>query len=86
VRLAEAPVELRRTVRVYLEEIGSLTRTAGRLFTHRNTVVRRLEKVDALLPHPLAIDPLDVATALEAWQWLEVTATAWPQTPYVPVT
>jgi DNA-binding PucR family transcriptional regulator len=84
--LAGAPVELRRTVRVYLEEIGSLTRTAERLVTHRNTVVRRLEKADALLPRPLAINPLDVATALEVWQWLEVTATARPQTPYVPVT
>lgn len=68
--LADAPTELLVTVRTYLEEIGSVTRTAERLFTHRNTVLRRITRADDLLPQPLRSHPLDVAAALELWQWL----------------
>lgn len=68
--LTEAPEEVLLTVRTYLAELGSVNRTAERLYAHRNTIMRRLEKADALLPHPVAERPLDVAAALELWQWL----------------
>jgi DNA-binding PucR family transcriptional regulator len=69
--LATAPADLLLTVRTYLEELGNVKQTAERLYTHRNTIVRRLEKADALLPRPLAERPLDTAAALELWHWLE---------------
>lgn len=68
---AEAPPETLATVRTYLEELGNVNRTAERLFVHRNTVMRRLERADALLPHPVSEHPLDIAAALELWQWLD---------------
>jgi len=72
--LATAPPEILLTVRTYLEELGNVSRTAERLHTHRNTVVRRLEKADALLPQPLIERPLDTAAALELWHWLETSS------------
>lgn len=69
-RLTEAPDEILLTVRTYLDELGSLTHTAERLFAHRNTIVRRLERADALLPRPLAERPMDVAAALDLWSWV----------------
>jgi DNA-binding PucR family transcriptional regulator len=69
-RLTDAPTEVLVTVRTYLEELGSVARTAERLYTHRNTVVRRLARADGLLPRPLATHPVEVAAALEVWQWL----------------
>lgn len=68
--LAAAPTEVLQTVRTYFAETGNISRTADRLFAHRNTVVRRLARADELLPEPLASRPLDVAAALEVWQWL----------------
>lgn len=72
--LATAPAELLLTTRTYLEELGNVTRTAERLFAHRNTIVRRLEKADSLLPRPMAERPLDTAAALELWHWLEASS------------
>ncbi|MGC9537551.1 helix-turn-helix domain-containing protein [Streptomyces sp. UG1] len=45
----------------YLREQCSTTRTAERLFTHRNTVLRRLPPADDLLPRPLADNVTAVA-------------------------
>lgn len=67
--LADAPDELHETVRVYLAELGNASAAAARLFTHRNTVLRRLARVDELLPRPLAEDPLRVWVALEVLRW-----------------
>lgn len=67
--LAEAPSEVRDAVLTHVRELGSVTRTAQRLFTHRNTVLRRLARADELLPRPLAEDALAVATALEVLRW-----------------
>ncbi|WP_306821781.1 CdaR family transcriptional regulator [Streptomyces sp. NP160] len=69
--LADAPPELRDTVLTHVRELGSVTRTAQRLFTHRNTVLRRLARADELLPRPLAQDALAVAAALEVLRWQE---------------
>lgn len=67
--LRTAPEELRETVRVYLGQLGNASRTADLLFTHRNTVLRRIARADQLLPRPLAGRPLDVAAALELLRW-----------------
>lgn len=67
--LATAPEELRETVRTYLEVLGNASAAAARLFTHRNTVLRRLARADELLPRPLADDPLRVGVALEVLRW-----------------
>jgi DNA-binding PucR family transcriptional regulator len=63
--LAEAGPELIETVSTYIREQFNAARTAERLFTHRNTVLRRLERADALLPRPLRENVTNVAAALE---------------------
>ncbi|RRO14205.1 PucR family transcriptional regulator [Saccharopolyspora rhizosphaerae] len=67
--LQHADADTRTTVLTYVRELGSTTRTAARLYTHRNTVVRRLARADELLPRPLAENALAVAAALEALHW-----------------
>ncbi|WP_413768783.1 PucR family transcriptional regulator [Rhodococcus pyridinivorans] len=61
--LDASPV-LHRTVLVYVEEGLNRTSTAERLYTHRNTIDRRLARVDELLPKPFAQNPTEVAAAL----------------------
>lgn len=68
-RLVDADPELRVVALTYLRELGNVTATARRLYTHRNTVIRRLQRVDELLPRPLAENPVHVATALELLSW-----------------
>ncbi|GIF09753.1 hypothetical protein Asi03nite_72910 [Actinoplanes siamensis] len=67
--LRHADAETRETVAVYVGEQCSTSRTAQRLFTHRNTVLRRLARADRLLPRPLAENVLGVAAALEVLRW-----------------
>jgi DNA-binding PucR family transcriptional regulator len=67
--LADAPAELRETARAYLREGCNATRTARVLFTHRNTVLARLARVEQLLGAPLAGRLLPVALALEILHW-----------------
>ncbi|MEU4689618.1 helix-turn-helix domain-containing protein [Actinoplanes sp. NPDC023714] len=67
--LLHADAETRETVAVYVSEQCSTTRTAERLFTHRNTVVRRLARADRLLPRPLAENLVSVAAAIELLRW-----------------
>ncbi|WP_068062200.1 PucR family transcriptional regulator [Nocardia xishanensis] len=67
--LAGADADLRETLRVYLQEDGNTARTAARLFTHRNTVLNRLERAERLLPQPLSGRRLSVGLALELVHW-----------------
>jgi DNA-binding PucR family transcriptional regulator len=67
--LRHADVETRETVATYIREQCSMSRTAERLFTHRNTVLRRLARADKLLPQPLAENLLGVGAALEVLRW-----------------
>lgn len=64
-RLATADAELRETLRTYLHEGSNTTKTARTMFTHRNTIVYRLDRARSLLPERLAARPLQVALALE---------------------
>jgi len=56
---------LRETLRVYLQERGSPAATAARLRLHRNTVVKRIQKVEELLETPIDRGSLNVRVALE---------------------
>lgn len=69
-RLAAAPPELRETVRTYVREGFSASRTAERLFTHRNTILNRLGRAEELMPAPLAGRTVQVGVALEVVRWL----------------
>jgi sugar diacid utilization regulator len=48
----------------------SAARAARALYTHRNTVLNRLQRAERLLPLPLAGHGLEVGVALEIAQWL----------------
>ncbi len=60
------------TVRTWIAEQCNTSRTAARLYTHRNTVIRRIARADTLLPRPLAENLVDVAAALEILRWRPV--------------
>lgn len=64
--------ELREALRVHLLEHRSATRAARRLFTHRNTVLNRVARAEALLPRPVDEQPLAVLLALELDHWLDL--------------
>ena len=68
--LAGADRELRDTLCVYIGEQFSAARAARALYTHRNTVLNRLQRAERLLPFPLAGHGLEVGVALEITQWL----------------
>ncbi|MGY1829451.1 PucR family transcriptional regulator [Geodermatophilus sp. SYSU D01180] len=72
-RLATADPDTRQAVLTYVRELGNASRTAERLYTHRNTVLRRLARADELLPRPLAENVLGVAAALEVLRWRGTT-------------
>jgi DNA-binding PucR family transcriptional regulator len=67
--LEAAPPEITEAVRAFLAAQGNASRAAARLFTHRNTLLRRLIRADQLLPRPLADHPLEVGAALEVLRW-----------------
>jgi len=67
--LQGADADTRDTVLGYVRELGNASRTAERLYTHRNTVLRRLARADDLLPRPLADNVVAVAAALEVLRW-----------------
>lgn len=56
---------LLETVRVWLEELGSPTKTARRLSVHHNTVIKRLERAARLLRVPLDPGSLSLRVAVE---------------------
>jgi DNA-binding PucR family transcriptional regulator len=68
--LAEGDPELRDTLCVYIGEQFSAARAARALYTHRNTVLNRLQRAERLLPLPLAGHGLEIGVALEIAQWL----------------
>ena len=68
--LADAPNELRETVRTYVREGCSASRTAELLFAHRNTILNRLGRAEELMPAPLVGRTVTVGVALEIVRWL----------------
>ncbi|WP_405598069.1 MULTISPECIES: PucR family transcriptional regulator [unclassified Streptomyces] len=56
---------LRETLRVYLEEAENAPRAAARLFTHRNTVLKRISRATELLGYQPGERRLAVELALE---------------------
>ena len=67
--LAGAPAELRETAARLPPRGLQRSRAARALFTHRNTVLNRLDARRELLPAPLAGRGLQVALALEIVHW-----------------
>jgi DNA-binding PucR family transcriptional regulator len=67
--LRHADPELLETVRVYLQQDSNAARAAALLFTHRNTVLKRIGRADGLLPRPLAGNGFEVRLALELMRW-----------------
>ncbi|APA98152.1 helix-turn-helix domain-containing protein [Nocardia seriolae] len=67
--LAGADEEVRAAVSVFVEEQCNAVRAAQRLFTHRNTVLRRLAQADRLLPQPLHDNSVATAVALDVLRW-----------------
>lgn len=64
-----ADPELQDTLRVFIDEQCNASRAAARLYIHRNTLLRRLARADALLPAPLAECTVHVAVALDLLRW-----------------
>ncbi len=66
-----ASPELHESVLIFINEQCNASRAAKRLHTHRNTLLRRLESAQRLLPQPLDHTSIRVAVALEAlpWRW-----------------
>ncbi|MDR2281073.1 MAG: helix-turn-helix domain-containing protein [Gordonia sp. (in: high G+C Gram-positive bacteria)] len=62
--LASADATLRETALTYVQERFNASAAAERLYTHRNTVERRLARADSLLPVPLAENAASVVAAL----------------------
>jgi DNA-binding PucR family transcriptional regulator len=76
--LASAEPELRNTLRTYIRERFNAARAARTLFTHRNTILNRLERAEQLLPAPLEHHGLEVGLALEIAHWLGTRASGEP--------
>ncbi|MGU3497456.1 PucR family transcriptional regulator [Mycobacterium sp. C31M] len=66
---ARAPAELQEAVRVFVAAQCNAARAATQLFTHRNTLLRRLARAEDLLPTPLADSSVNVAVALDVLRW-----------------
>lgn len=64
-----ADADLHATVLTFVHEQCNASRAAARLFTHRNTLQRRLNCANNLLPQPLEEASVHVAVALEALRW-----------------
>ncbi|WP_199855810.1 PucR family transcriptional regulator [Burkholderia metallica] len=70
--LATADKSLRDALRAFLAEGCSVTDAAEKTHVHRNTLLRRLERAESLLPRPLAQQRLHVAAALEVLHWTAI--------------
>lgn len=68
-RLATEPTVLQHSLHAFLANGCSITQTAEVLGTHRNTLLRRLERAQDLLPVPLADHRIQIAAALELVIW-----------------
>lgn len=67
--LENAGTEITETVRVFIAAQCNASRAAAMLYTHRNTLLRRLARADQLLPRPLADNVLNIGAALEVLRW-----------------
>jgi DNA-binding PucR family transcriptional regulator len=67
--LATAPAELRDTVRTFVHQRCHVGRAAAALYTHRNTLLRRLARADQLLPRPIRDNSVAIAVALDIQHW-----------------
>lgn len=61
----EATLRLLDTLRVYLDELASPTRTARRMYIHPNTVIKRLERIEEFLGRPVSPNSLNLRLAVE---------------------
>ena len=68
--LATADEVIRDTLRAYIRDEFSASQTARALYTHRNTVLNRVERAKELLPGALAGHGLEIGLALEIVHWL----------------
>ncbi len=68
-RLATEPRVLQHSLHAFLANGCNITQTAQVLGTHRNTLLRRLERAQDLLPVPLADHRIQIAAALELVIW-----------------
>lgn len=68
-RLATEPTVLQHSLHAFLANGCNITQTAEVLRTHRNTLLRRLERAQDLLPVPLADHRIQIAAALELVIW-----------------
>ncbi|UXY54070.1 PucR family transcriptional regulator [Pseudomonas tohonis] len=68
-RLATEPRGLQHSLHAFLANGCNITQTAEVLGTHRNTLLRRLERAQDLLPVPLADHRIQIAAALELVIW-----------------
>ena len=75
-----ADAELQQSVLTFVQEQCNASRAATRLFTHRNTLLRRLGRADELLPQSLKDSSVHVAVALEALRWRGATRPPTPGT------
>ncbi len=64
-----ASPELHRAVLTFVTEQCNASRAANRLYTHRNTLLRKLARAEEMLPQPLENNSVHVAVALEALRW-----------------
>jgi DNA-binding PucR family transcriptional regulator len=67
--LETASPEVRTAVLAFVTEQCNVSRAATRLYTHRNTLLRRLTRAEQLLPRPLQENSVNVAVALDALRW-----------------
>jgi DNA-binding PucR family transcriptional regulator len=67
--LASADVDTLNTLTTWIALKCNTVATAAKLYTHRNTVLRRLAVAEELLPRPLAENLVAVAAALDVLQW-----------------
>ncbi len=68
-KLATASPELRTAVLAFVNEQCNVSRAASRLYTHRNTLLRRLSRAEQLLPRQLGTNSVHVAVALDIVRW-----------------
>jgi DNA-binding PucR family transcriptional regulator len=67
--LETASPEIRTAVLAFVTEQCNASRAATRLYTHRNTLLRRLSRAEQLLPRPLEENSVNVAVALDVLRW-----------------
>lgn len=69
-KFIQAETVLHHSARLYIQYGCNTSIAAQHLFVHRNTLIRRLEQINQLLPKPLEQNILDVGIALEMMNWL----------------